>query len=184
MHWNPGTQLTGCINPIQDCIWQGFFCTLTAFLPQHYSIRRGTIADHFLDTYSNLIKGIVDCTHNSEKPFVFVMVLLQQKPHVNHNRDVKTLLDHRLDEWDAGHYESLVHSCEQAMSAFLPHCQGSTSNDQQACRFHHLILQGEVHRAVCYLTECKQFSVLQPSTPTGPNNETVLAILQDNHPFP
>ena len=80
VHWNPGNHLNGGIDPVQDCIWQRYFRSLTAYLPHHYAIPRGPIADRFINTYATLIHQVVDRAHNSENPLVFVMVILQRNP--------------------------------------------------------------------------------------------------------
>ncbi|CAB9505088.1 unknown protein [Seminavis robusta] len=103
------------------------------------------------------------------------MVILQKVPHVRRNRDIKPLLTRRLDQWDSGLYESLVTECHKAMESFLSDRRGSSTREQRARRFQHLMLQGEVRRAVRFITAREQFGVLLPTAHTddGKGNDAV-----------
>ncbi|CAB9521993.1 hypothetical protein SEMRO_1256_G256700.1 [Seminavis robusta] len=115
------------------------------------------------------------------------MVILQKVPHVRRNRDIKPLLTRRLDQWDSGFYESFVTECHKAMESFLSDRRGSSTPEQRARRFQHLMLQGEVRRAVRFITAREQFGVLLPTAHTDDGKGTersVLDILKSKHPSP
>ncbi|CAB9501557.1 expressed unknown protein [Seminavis robusta] len=115
------------------------------------------------------------------------MVILQKVPHVRRTRDIKPLLTRRLDQWDSGLYESLATECHKAMESFLSDRRGSSTPEQRARRFQHLMLQGEVRRAVRFITAREQFGVLLPTAHTDDGKGTersVLDILKSKHPSP
>ena len=184
VHWNDGTHLHGGLDPAKDKLWQDYYNNLSNYLPQHYDLPRGPSAERFLQAYANILHQIVDRAYNSETLLVFTMVILQRKHKVTRNRDVKQLLEHRLREWEAGNFATLVHDCELAMVAHLTQRRGPTTEAERVRRFHHLMLKGEIRRAVRYLTEREKFNVLQPSSATGNENETVIEVLQAKHPKP
>jgi hypothetical protein len=70
------------------------------------------------------------------------------------------------------------------MADHLTQRRGTTTEEQWARRFHHLMLKDEIRRAVRYLTEREKFNVLQPSSDAGNGTETVMDVLHAKHPHP
>ena len=187
VHWNPGTHLDGGIGQAKDQLWQSHYNRLTAYLPRHYHLPSKHFAKRFIETYATLVSQVVTRQHNFETPLVFVMVMLQRDPNIKRNRDIRALLNQRLDEWQTGEFALLVDQCELAMKSHLAQRQGNTTPQQRAKRFNHLMLQGEIRQAVRYITEREQLAVFSPDDITATSSGEpipVMDVLREKHPLP
>ena len=83
--------------------------------------------------------------------------------------------------------DQLWQACELAMKQYLTRARGSTTASDRAQRFNTLLLQGEVRRAVRYITERENFAIHNPTDTFTTDGETpisVLDVLHSQHPIP
>jgi hypothetical protein len=78
------------------------------------------------------LEGIKARKWNSERFFVFQMVVLQRTRDVNRARDIKKRLTRRMDAWAEGKFDMLVQDTERDMKTYLSTKQGGMSPEQRA----------------------------------------------------
>jgi hypothetical protein len=121
-------------------------------------------------------------TWNSERPLVFVAVVLQTTPRVRQAGDIRKRITHRMDLWYQGAFTALVDDTEMEVQSRL----GShpvADEETWARAYNAKVLSGHIPSAVRTLTSRDQGGVLQPPdddcTKTG---RPVLEVLRRKHP--
>jgi len=132
-----------------------------------------------------LLEGIKAHKHNSEKFLVFAMVILQKQKHVRGSKAICSLLTQRLNNWDNGNFQMLVDSTEAAMKAMLSFKWGNATAADRLDTFQHLMQQGEIRKAVTFLSEREETSgILDPQHTDDCSGLTTMEILETKHPKP
>ena len=180
IHQNDGTHIHGDIP--DDSLWQSYYNHLVSYPCTHFPLPRGLLGERFINTAASLLEGMVNNTNNSEQFLVFIMVILQRTPTIHGTRAIKTHLTQRLDAWDRQEYQMLVTETERSMKHFLSTRRRYTTPAQRNKRFNTLVQQGELRKAIQYITTIEPSRILAPSdTITG---YTVQDILESKHPDP
>jgi hypothetical protein len=109
-HQNDGSHLRGGV--ADDAIWQRRWRRMVDLSPTHYSAPKGTVGRRFVATLAKEFRGVTSRDWNSERPLVFVSVILQTTPGVKRARDIRKRLTHRMDLWDQGKFTALVDDTE------------------------------------------------------------------------
>ncbi len=84
-----GSLLDGGI--AMDRTWQSHWRRMTQITPTHYSVPKGAVGRQFLTILTNEFHAVrVDCKVNSEKPLVFVSVILPKTTGSRTAKDICT----------------------------------------------------------------------------------------------
>ena len=181
IHLNDGSHLHGSIP--DDQLWQSYYNNLVCYPSSQYSLPTGSIGERFIGTLTTTIDGIQNGQNNSEKFFVFIMVILQRVSHIRSSRDIKQLLVQRLDAWDNNQHAMLVSETERAMKALLSRRRGRhTTQALRVKEFARLVREGELTRALHYITTTEPSGILFPSDTS--DGHSVQDVLESKHPDP
>jgi len=150
--------------------------------PSHYDVPKGTAGRRFLTILTHEFEQVrVGRTSNSEKPLVFVAVILPKTPTVRRAKDIRLRLMQRMDLWEQGEYHALVDDTEvEALSRV-----GTTmSPDEEgiARAFNAKVLSGRLRSAVRSLTNRDGGGVLQPDDKCTKTGRPVVDVLREKHP--
>ena len=78
VHKNPGSHLHGAVPVEEDEQWQQWWTTMVGAPKRQYKLPSGTAGNKLLYLLVDEWKGVREGKWNSERPLVFVMVVLQQ----------------------------------------------------------------------------------------------------------
>jgi hypothetical protein len=149
--------------------------------PTHYAAPKGTVGRRFVATLAKEFRGVKTRDWNSERPLVFVSVVLQTTPGVKRARDIRKRLTHRMDLWDQGKFSALVEDTETEVQS--RHGSHPAPDAEAAARsFNSKVLSGRLRSAVRSLTQQDQGGVLQPDDLCSKTGKPVLAVLRSKHP--
>jgi hypothetical protein len=87
VHNNDGTHLTGGVD--DDGLWQRRWRHMVAYASISYEGPKGQVGKRFLHMLSDEWEGVTDRKWNSERPLIFVLVILQ------------TTQGHQIAAWNA-----------------------------------------------------------------------------------
>lgn len=181
VHANDGTHLAAGIP--DDQLWQSYYRSLVAYNPSEYHLPNNSIGKQFITILADLLDGIRLRHHNAEKFLIFPIVILQRCHSITKADDVKKRIQWRLQLWTQGKYKLLVQETTKDMHHLLSRRQGHTTAAQRHQTFNNLVLQGELRRAVRYITDRDQTTVLDPTGVTG-KGDNVIDVLTSKHPGP
>ena len=150
-----------------------------------YSQPDGAIGTRFVHMLSAELEAYTTGRQSSEADFVFISLILQQDKMVWWGCDIRRLLARRMDMWDAGRLQELLHEAERYDKQLTS--RHVTMNTEHVERiFNRLMLQGKVRSAVRFLTERSGGGVLglhaEAHGKSGPLGRFVLDVLEDKHP--
>jgi hypothetical protein len=118
---------------------------------------------------------------NSERPLVYVAVILQTAPGVKRARDIRRRLEHRINLWYEGKFTALVDDTEAEVQS--RHGSHPVQDDELKARaFNSKVLSGRIRAAVRNLTNRDQRGVLQPGDACTKTGRPVLVVLREKHP--
>ena len=106
VHGNPGTHLDGGIS--EDGRWQKWWRDLAVMPPCRYDAPSGKVGRRFVNVLMREMRGVLVRRWNSERFIVFQTVTLQRARHVTASRDIRRLIEKRLDAWETGCHKMLV----------------------------------------------------------------------------
>ena len=144
-HHNDGRHLTGRVEG--DAAWQRRWRRIVDLSTTHYSAPKGKVGRRFISTLAKEFRGVQARTWNSERPLVFVAVVLQTTPGVKRARDIRKRLTHRMDLWDEGKFIALIDDTETEVQSR----HGShpvPTEETQARAYHERVLSGRLRSAV------------------------------------
>ncbi|BES98429.1 Hypothetical protein NTJ_11244 [Nesidiocoris tenuis] len=102
---------------------------------------------------------------------------------VRQAKDIRLLLERRLQMWNDEQYEALLQEALM-LDRKLAHRRQTSMNKEHVVQvFHRLMLRGKVREAVRWLTESGNSSVLAPYSRTN-SGKTVFEELREKHPDP
>jgi hypothetical protein len=113
-HANDGCHLDGSI--ASDRHWQRRWLRMAQISPTHYDVPKGRVGRRFLATLTREFRGVRERSWNSERPLVFISVILQTKKGVRRAKDIRAWLTNRMDLWDQGFQAALVDDTEAEAS--------------------------------------------------------------------
>jgi hypothetical protein len=179
VHSNDGRHLTGGVT--DDCRWQTRWQRMVQISPTRYSVPKGTVGRRFLTILTNEFRQVRERKWNSERPLVFVAVVLQTTPEVRRARDIRQRLSRRMDLWEQGCHAALVDDTEAEVGS-----RGTSTrapDDETLARaFNARVLSGRLHSAVRNLTNRGGGGVLAADGVCTKTGRPVLEVLQGKHP--
>jgi len=150
IHPNDGTHLDGGVQ--EDRLWQARWRRMAQIAPTHYAVPRGAVGRRFLTILTNEFRTAREGrTSNSEKPIVFVSVILPKTPGVRAAKDIRQRLQQRMDLWIQGNYAALVDDTE-AESLARVGTPPEPDEETRARAFNARVLSGRLRSAVRALT--------------------------------
>ena len=95
-----------------DAIFQSCSCWLAAQSTRLYSTSTGTIVHRFTTILAAELRGVLNRNWNSERPLVFVHVVLKNTLGVCRARDIILRIISRIYLWERGLHAGLVGGVE------------------------------------------------------------------------
>ena len=178
-HDNDGTHLNGDI--ADDAVWQQHWLRMVQLHTTRYQAPPGKVGRRFIAIFTNELRGVRARQWNSERPIVFVAVILQSTPGVRRSKDIRTRITQRLDLWEQGHYKALVDDTECEVLSYNP-SPCVPSDDSKARSFHNTVLSGRLRSAVRKLTGRSGGGVCQPDDLCTKSHLPVWQVLAAKHP--
>lgn len=179
-HDNPGIHLTGDIR--EDRKWQRFWKRTVQIPAARYKVPQGPVGRRFLTTLIREFRGVRERRWNSERPLVFQAVVLQRRKGVTAAKDIRSLLQQKMDLWDKGKIPTLLADMEA--ESRLRHAQGRPvpREDRLFRNFNARVLSGHLRSACRQLTDRDGGGVLQPDDTCAKTDRPVLEVLKTKHP--
>jgi len=150
LHSNPGFHLDGGVP--SDQVWQQRWKLLVGLPSVRYNVPKGVVGRRFITTLTTEFRMVRERQSNSERPLVFVAVVLPRAPGVRAAKDIRLRLAQRLDLWDQGQYQALVDDTE-AESLARRGPRHPPDDDTAARRYNARVLSGRLRQAVRSLTD-------------------------------
>ena len=146
-----------------------------------YDLPNNSTGKGFLTELAALCDGIRTRQHNSEKFLVFPILVLQKSPTISKTPDVKKRIAHRLSLWKANSYQLLFQETLKDMQNLQRARRANTTQEQRLKTYNRLLLQGEIRRAVRYISDRDQSIILDPASVSA-SGDNVIDVLQSLHP--
>lgn len=163
-----------------DTCWYKYWKRVSSLRGRQYDLPSGLVASRFVEILASEINSLTAGDYPSERVLVFLSVTLQRNRLIKRAKDIRVMLERRLQLWTNGQVESLVN---EAVSVDKKLAQSETGSDGVR-KFHRLMVRGKVREAMSSLDEDGESSVLDPQSLTGENGRTVLDELKSKHPSP
>ena len=179
VHNNPGSHLSAGIP--DDSLWQHYYRSLVTYNASCYHLPSNSIGKDFISVLTGLCNGIRTRQHNSEKFLVFPLVVLQRSLSITKSPDIKKRIAHRLALWKAGKYQLLVQETPKDLQNLQRIHRGNTTQAQRLQTYNRLLLQGELRRAIRFISDRDQATIYDPDSST-PGGDIVLDVLHSKHP--
>jgi hypothetical protein len=151
--------------------------------PTRYSIPKGAVGRKFLTILTHEFAQVRERNSNSERPLVFVAVVLQTSPGVRRAQDIRQRMKSRMNLWEQDQIAALVDNTEAEVRARTR--LGKRSDDETAARAFNAprVLSGRLRSAVRTLTNRDSGGgVLPPNDACTKSGIPVLEVLQSKHP--
>ena len=179
-HQNDGSQLDGGV--ASNNFWYKHWKLLIQYNPTHYIVPKGAIGRRFVQQLAKEFQGVRERKWNSERPIVFAMVILQKMPGVFQSKEIRKLLQHRMDLWDQGMYVSLVDDAANMLSG--PRGSPRERDEETEARaFANTVASGRLRKAVTNLCRPEGGKgVLHPDSICEKEGIPVIDVLRSKHP--
>ena len=163
---------------------------------RRYDLPNGNVGRKFVETLRirNEIELMADKKANSERLIVFQILVLQREALVSKTGDIRRLISRRLEMWENGLFDALLHDaehCEKSFGNGLDKKRREQAFDHTERVFHRLMIAGKIRSAVRWVTERERGGLLKPTDVTTAINEegqkvemTVIEALRLKHPEP
>ncbi len=185
IHANDGTHLDGGVGVANDRAWQRRYLKVIAGPHQFYRLPRGKVGNRFLDILLSEWKGCRERKWNSERPLCFPACILRKLQGVKKSaREIRDILSHNMDAWEAGRFDTLVAAVEQQWRRGDGHQPSTTEEqlDSLGRRYNHMVQEGKLKEAVRMITEREGGSLYRPDDNDTKTGKPVLEVLQSKHP--
>ena len=161
---------------------------------RRYHLPNGNVGRKFVETLAQEIDLVAEKKTNSERLIVYQVLILQREALVSKSADVRRLIGKRLEMWENGLYDALMHDAERCDRTF-GHGNNARRQEQECALteriFHRLMIEGKVRSAVRWITERERGGLLKATDVTtakdshGQNADmSVLEALRLKHPEP
>ena len=150
--------------------------------PHRYLVPQGRVGKGFLQDLSKKISCVQRRQWNSEKPLVFVAVVLQVAHGVKQSKDIRAKIESRLALWRLGHYTALLDVLVAEAHLRDGQMFGPQTDEQSFHAFNTRLLSGHVRSACQNLTNQAGGGVLLPTDLCTKTCHPVLDVLQSKHP--
>jgi len=153
-------------------------------LPQcHYTLPQGPIGHDFITQLTTELQGVRERKWNSERPLVFLMVILTQMDSKLHFSEVRACIKHHLKTWNMGNYQALVDDTNHTCWQFITYSdRQAPTNDSKAHSFNGLVQSSRLCQVVRHLTSRDEGGVLHPNSLNNKTSCEVSDVLVDKHP--
>jgi hypothetical protein len=178
-HSNDGCHLDGGIS--SDSVWQRRWKRMVQIAPTHYDAPKGKVGRRFIATLAREFQGIRSRSWNSERPLVFVSVILQKTPGVRRAKDIRRRLTNRMDLWERGFYATLVDDTEAEVNN-KPVARRLPDDETKARAFNARVCSGRIRAAVRTITRREGGGVLEPDAKCTKTGKPVIDVLRSKHP--
>ncbi|KAI5742861.1 hypothetical protein M8J77_012006 [Diaphorina citri] len=147
---------------------------------RQYSLPQGAIGRQFVSQLTDEINTLASSNAPSEKVLFFCSTILQRDKMVTKGADIRRLLKKRLEMWNNGHFDELLHEAERC-NRQMKTGNGDVSEDHKVRIFTRLVLQGKLRDATRWITERGSSGVLEIDSILD-DGTTVLDALKGKHP--
>ena len=144
----------------------------------------GTVGNKLLYLLAEEWKGVREGRWNSERPLVFVMVVLQQVEGVTGRQPIIKRINRRMEDWVAGRYKMLVEMTYREGLIFLGRGQREMSEAKVHLQYNNLLIAGKIQDTVQFLTERNQGGILLPTDACTKTGKPVEEVLRGKPPPP
>lgn len=152
---------------------------------KQYELPDGRVGTRFVHMLADELERLAAGRQNSERVFLFSMLVLQRDKMVKKGRDIRPLVTRRLDLWEAGELRTLLREAQRCDRQFAAQPK-PMEREQLERTFNRLVLQGRVRAAVRLLTDRSGTTVLDPDAEalgkSGPLGKTCFDVLCEKHP--
>ena len=105
---NTGEHMPGGIDPVLDAFWRRQYKIVVLSKLKLVELPTGKTSEMIVNTLMAKFKGVREQKRNSERPLVFLVVILRQEPGVREYDVICQHLASRLRQWHEGKYATLV----------------------------------------------------------------------------
>ena len=179
-HDNTGDHLDGAV--ASDAADQILWRRVVQLPLRPYHVPKGTVGRRFIAKVAELLRDVRLRRCNSEQLIVFVAVVLQTSHGVRAAKDIRRVIDTRMDLWQQGKAAAMVESLERATAANIARRPAMPTEDTEARAFNARVLNGELRTAVRVLTSRDGGGVLAPDDQCTKTGRPVLSVLREKHP--
>ena len=178
IHLNDGTHLDGGIADDSDWQrrwWDVVSCDFTLWeLPTNNHLGK-----RFVNALANEWKGVSLRKWNADRPLIFAACVLHRSISVRGAKAIKQTIMHRLDLWEAGRFNALVHELRVDASSGWDNGEKEEwwddgVSDSVGRKYHNMVLSGKLRAAVRYATNRGQGRSLKPDDLCSKSGKPVL----------
>jgi hypothetical protein len=180
VHQNDGTHLDGGI--ADDAQWQEYWRKLVVLPPQRFDVPTGAVGRQFVETLTEELVGVRERQWNSERFFVFQMVILQRCKGVRKAGDIRRRIRTRMEHWKEGKYKMLVQDTVKTSLSLLSHVRRQMDDQEIARTYNRMVLQGKLRQAVRWITQRHKGGILYPDDIDIKTGMPVIDVLKSKHP--
>ena len=147
-----------------------------------YKIPSGRIGKMFIDTLCNELQAVAEGQRDSERLMTFAKLILIQDHNVKKAKDVKLLIEKRLDEWRGEKIKVLLTGAERCSKRRNKHRSPISEANERARIFSRLMLKGNTRAAVRFITDRTAGGVMKPNDIDNKTGKPVFEVLKSKHP--
>ena len=178
-HANDGCHLHGGVQ--DDLLSQRLWKRVVQLSPTHYDVPKGKVGRRFVATVACLLRDVRLRKHNSERVIIFVAVVLQTRHGVRAAKDIRRLIETRMNLWDEGKEAAMVEDIEtECLSKIGSPRERDAETEARA--FNTRVMSGRIRSAVRTLTAREGGGVMQPDDKDTKSGHPVLDVLRQKHP--
>ena len=173
-----------------DNIWCQRWRKLVAEPAKSFDVIGGHIGRKLIDILIKEIQLLSSGQMPSDRLHVFLRVLTQKVNGVKGWKEIRRVIQRRLEDWEEGNIEKLIQETLRAsisLRSNINHNQAKSTNEEHTQRvFCRLIWEGKVRAAVRFLAERDKGGVLHPDDmiEVKGKNVRVRDVLIEQHPDP
>ena len=141
--------------------WCSCWETVTQLSGRHFDLPRGACGHRYIDLLCNEVNLLIRDFFPSERIIIFSSVILQRDRWVRRLRDIKRVLERRMDLWSDNNIDLLIQEAVCCDRTFKRPLQ-SMNEEHTNKVFTRLMLQGKTRPAMHWLTSRAKSHVLSP----------------------
>ena len=163
----------------RSCVWCARWLKVVRLYGRVYAIPGGAIGKKYVGLLSEEVMHVAVGNYPSDRLIVFSAVMLQREKSVRKGKDIRRVLERRMDLWKRSEYDLLLQEairCDQSLKSLQ---KQDFDSDHVVKIFTRLMLQGKVNSAVRWLSEKARGGVLNPNDLLSEDStELVLDVLR------
>ena len=118
---------------------------------QRYDISSSYFGEMFVLTLAAELNGIRGNKCNVQKATVFHTVILQHVLLVSGAKNIRVLINNRLDLWNSRSFKELVNDFYSVSTMYLVRAHGTQNQEQHHRTFSNLVLHGKLREAIRFV---------------------------------